>query len=121
MQIEVSNGEIVDKFTILQIKKDKIKDAEKLVNVNREIEVLEPIVASIPYHLFDYKDLISVNSLLWEVEDALRLHEEQQNFNEQFIKLARYVYKLNDVRASIKKKININTNSELTEEKSYQL
>jgi hypothetical protein len=82
--------------------------------------VLEPIVASIPYHVFDYKDLIAVNSLLWEVEDALRLHEEQQNFNEQFIELARNVYKLNDARAMIKKKININTKSQLIEEKSYK-
>jgi len=120
MQIEVSNGEIVDKFTILMIKKDKIKDAAKLINVNKEIETLEPIVASIPYHTFDYTDLIDVNTLLWEVEDVLRIHEERKDFGEYFIALARQVYKLNDQRARIKKKINIETNSQLIEEKSYK-
>lgn len=119
MKIEVSNGEIVDKFTILLIKISSITDEAKLKNINNEIDVLLPAVSLIQCTLMTYIELHDVNRKLWEVEDELRLCEEQERFDDHFITLARSVYKLNDKRAAIKKRINIDTNSQLIEEKSY--
>ena len=119
MRIEVSNGEIVDKITILQIKKSKITDPDKLVNINNELNSLSEISTNIGVKYIDVKELERVNSQLWEVEDELRLCEAELTFGDYFIALAREVYKLNDQRAAIKKRINLYTNSELIEEKSY--
>ena len=119
MKIEVSNGEIVDKFTILLIKNNLIKDEAKLKNINNEIDALLPTLSLIQCTLMAYIELHHVNRKLWEVEDELRLCEEQERFDDYFITLARSVYKLNDERAAIKKKINIDSNSQLIEEKSY--
>lgn len=119
MRIEVSNGEIVDKITILQIKKNYIDDPEKLININNELNSLSEISTTIGVKYVDVKELEEVNSQLWQVEDELRLCERLQTFGDYFIALAREVYKLNDQRAAIKKRINLYTNSELIEEKSY--
>lgn len=119
MQIEVSNGEIVDKYTILLIKADEITDEEKLKNIRNEISLLFTIIASIPVKITDFMDLSRVNRELWDVEDDLRECEKQQVFDDYFIQLARSVYKLNDERAAIKKQINLSTGSNLVEEKSY--
>jgi DNA mismatch repair ATPase MutS len=119
MQIEVSNGEIVDKFTILVIKNERINDDNKLRNIIKELKSLEHTLNKIQYNHEDLLDLFSINEQLWDIEDELRLCEEQERFDDYFITAARQVYKLNDERAAIKKKINIDTNSELTEEKSY--
>jgi hypothetical protein len=119
MKIEVSNGEIVDKYTILKIKEAKIKDESKLANVINEIESLNEIVFSIPFEPEDYDELLLVNQKLWDIEDKLRDMEVDKNFGHEFIKYARQVYKLNDYRAEIKKSINISTGSLLVEEKSY--
>lgn len=120
MEIEVSNGEIVDKYTILQIKKEKIKDVDKLFNVNNEIECLIPPLFNMNVEQLDILELKNVNLFLWEVEEEIRLCEEKQRFDDYFILLARQVYKLNDQRAAIKKKINLYTKSNLIEEKSYK-
>lgn len=120
MKIEVSNGEIVDKYTILLIKTDKITDKEKLKNIKNEANFLFVPMALIPVNVSDITDLRRINRELWEIEDELRECEKQERFDDYFITLARQVYKLNDERAAIKKKINIYTNSELTEEKSYK-
>ena len=72
MQIEVSNGEIVDKYTILIIKTEKIIDEAKLINVEKELEALKHVVASIAFHIFDYLDLLEVNNKLWTIEDEIR-------------------------------------------------
>jgi len=119
MKIEVSIGEILDKISILEIKKNKIKDNEKLKNINNEFNTL---VESYPTYIdqFEYKDLLKINSLLWDIEDRLRLKEKNKKFDEEFIKLARDVYFTNDKRSVIKKKINIRLGSDLIEEKSYQ-
>ena len=119
MQIEVSNGEIIDKYTILIIKTEKIIDEGKLTNVEKELEALKHVVASIPFHIFDYLNLLEVNNKLWTIEDEIRECESSSRFDDYFISLARQVYKLNDQRSAIKKKINLYTNSSLIEEKSY--
>ncbi len=119
MKIEVSNGEIVDKYTILLIKRNNITDPEKLVNINNELDYLIKTDIFNKVNLEDVKELEEVNSQLWQVEDELRWCEEAELFGEYFIVLARQVYKLNDERAAIKKKINLYTNSKFIEEKSY--
>ena len=119
MKIEVSNGEIVDKYTILVIKSERIKDDDKLRNVNKELKSLERALKKISFSTTDLMELLRVNEKLWEVEDSLREKEAGKYFNNQFIDLARSVYKLNDKRADIKKRINISTGSLLVEEKSY--
>ena len=119
MKIEVSNGEIVDKITILQIKRNNITDPEKLVNINNELDYLIEASSFNKVNLEDIKELENVNSQLWQIEDELRLCESANMFGDYFIALAREVYKLNDERAAIKKKINLYTDSKFIEEKSY--
>ena len=123
MKIEVSNGEIVDKFSILLIKRSKIKDDTKLDNIQKEIDWIIPIFMKIVKNkeVYDkYLDLAVVNSELWEIEDAIRECEKQKDFGDKFIQLARSVYINNDLRAEIKKHINILSNSGIVEEKSYE-
>ena len=117
MKIEVSNGEIVDKYTILEIKKEKCDDQTKLKNILTELNYLTSIVENlnIPQNLLD--NLKEVNSKLWEVEDLIRLCESKKTFDEQFIELARLVYITNDKRFQIKNEINKITQSLIVEEK----
>jgi len=127
MYIEVSNGEVVDKYTILQIKAKHISDAEKLKNVMAEKDVLETSVMQI-YNVGSYQlelerlqqDLYNINLTLWNIEDQIREHERMELFNDDFIELARSVYYINDERSVVKKNINILTGSNLVEEKSYE-
>jgi hypothetical protein len=127
MKIEVSNGEIIDKYTILEIKLVEIKDSDKLVNVQREYDSLTPVVDQI-YNdthaqetLAELKlDLLNINKTLWNIEDIIRDHEREERFDSDFIELARSVYYTNDERAEVKKQINQLTGSALVEEKSYQ-
>jgi hypothetical protein len=121
MKIEVSNGEIVDKLTILQIKLERIKDEAKLQNVKKEYDILTGIVEKIldredPL----YKALYDINGKLWDIEDRIRELEKQQDFGQEFIDVARSVYINNDERAAIKRDINKQTGSDLFEEKSYE-
>ncbi len=127
MKIEVSNGEILDKHTILRIKAEKLHDAGALGNVQRELDALgsavDQIVAQCPQSeaLQEcIEALTATNTKLWEVEDALRELERTQDFGPEFIALAREVYFTNDARAAIKKSINQLTGSALVEEKSYK-
>ena len=122
MQIEVSIGEIVDKLSILHIKKDNITDEVKLENVNKEYLYLHEIVFSelnISYD-DDYDRLLQVNKSLWIIEDKLRDKERVNEFDQDFIDLARSVYYTNDQRADIKKEINLKYGSLFVEEKSYK-
>ena len=115
--VPVSIGELIDKITILEIKKDRIKNPEALKNINYELEQLSgklDVDAGSSYKL-----LKIVNEQLWDVEDELRILEKQEDFGEKFVKLARSVYVLNDERAAIKKDINLKYNSSIVEEKSY--
>lgn len=123
MKIEVSNGEVIDKITILQLKRKNIQDSEKLLNIERELEILLTSANALlisPAVQSQYLALLEVNSTLWQVEDSLREKERAKQFDEDFIQLARDVYYTNDKRAAIKKEINLITNSELVEEKSYE-
>ena len=125
MKIEVSNGEILDKITILVIKSKKITDPIKLKNINNELDELQPFLDVVNYESNStvnslVKELESVNEKLWNVEDKLRDKERSKQFDDEFIKLARDVYFTNDERAKIKKNLNEVTNSKLVEEKSYQ-
>jgi len=127
MQIEVSNGEILDKYTILEIKLQEIKDEAKLANVRKEYESLQPAINAIYNSTLKqdvlvelHKDLLNVNKTLWNIEDQIRDCERDKNFGEDFIELARSVYYTNDDRAEVKKNINMLTGSSLVEEKSYQ-
>jgi hypothetical protein len=121
MNIELSIGEIVDKLSILNIKKDKITDEIKLRNINKEFLYLHEIVFSqlnIDYNE-DYLKLLEINKSLWYIEDELRDKERNKEFDHEFIELARSVYFTNDKRADIKKQINLKYNSNFIEEKSY--
>ena len=125
MKIEVSNGEILDKITILVIKSKKITDLTKLKNINNELDELKPFLDVVNYESNStvnslVKELESVNEKLWNVEDKLRDKERSKQFDDEFIKLARDVYFTNDERSRIKKNLNEVTNSKLVEEKSYQ-
>lgn len=117
MKIEVSNGEIVDKLTILQIKLDKSNSKEKTKEILKEIDCLESVVQqfNIPQDIID--DLKSINLKLWEVEDEIRLCEKKQQFDEHFVSLARSVYLNNDKRFAFKSMINQYTLSEIKEQK----
>ena len=121
MKIEVSNGELVDKLIIVQIKLERIKDEEKLVNLRKEFEILkEAATGIIASHHPLYTELYRVNSELWDIENRIREKESKGNFDQEFIDIARSVYLKNDERFELKRKINIQTSSHLTEEKSYQ-
>ena len=117
MKIEVSNGEIVDKLTILEIKLHNSDCDQKSKQIVKEMTYLSPIVEelNIPAELID--NLRVVNQKLWDVEDALRVHEYNKDFGDEFVKLARSVYHTNDSRFHYKSVINDLTNSDLTEEK----
>jgi len=124
MKIEVSNGELFDKLTILEIKLNKISDKDKLSNLMKEWEYINSQVLSY-YQIYGTKltsivdKLDDLNNELWWVEDQIRLCEKQKIFDIEFVELARSVYKLNDERYDLKKQIDILTNSKFSEEKSY--
>ncbi len=121
MKIEVSNGEIIDKLTIIRIKLERIKDKAKLVNLQKEYDELINTSASI-ISASDtlYKELYEVNCELWDIEDHIRDLERKKDFGDDFIATARAVYIKNDRRSEIKRAINIRTSSGLIEEKSYE-
>lgn len=122
MKIEVSNGEIVDKLTILEIKLDRIQDPEKIKNIVKERNAIVrdagTMLTSVNMDL--WKLLKSINTQLWDIENEIRECEENRNFGIRFTQLARQVYITNDERSKVKKLINNDTNSPLTEEKSYK-
>jgi len=123
MKIEVSIGEIVDKLSILQIKKLNIIDEEKLINVRKEYDYLLKVVESdLNFSTSDelYNKLFITNKKLWDIEDKIRDKERDKSFDNEFIELARSVYFTNDERSKIKKDINIKYGSNFIEEKSYK-
>lgn len=126
MKIEVSNGEILDKLSILEIKMDNIIDEVKLSNVKKEHSILKEALGDPPWaaHVFReygfYDQLKEINEQLWVIEDDIRIKEKDQKFDSEFVSLARSVYETNDKRAEMKKEINIYTKSSLIEEKSYE-
>jgi len=123
VRVPVSVGELLDKISILRIKTQRIADAAKVANVQKELDALDAEVAAmdVDRELIEgfLKELEEINGELWVIEDDIRACEARQDFGEEFIRLARAVYRTNDVRAKIKKRANEATGSELTEEKSY--
>ena len=119
--IPVSVGELIDKYTILQIKRSKVS-ADKLAKVEKEAKQLLPLVGK--FIAIDsisrlYEDLIGVNLQLWNVEDEIRKLEKDKDFGDKFIELARADYHLNDERFVVKNKINMLTDSDIQEVKQY--
>jgi hypothetical protein len=122
VHIPVSVGELVDKVTILNIKRLLISDPEKLDNIQRELQALHAILSELPLsqQIRDLQcQLQLVNMELWLIEDYKRACERNQDFGDAFVNSARQVYLKNDVRASIKRQINHLTGSDIVEEKSY--
>ena len=121
---EISAGELIDKITILEIKKEKISNKEKLVEVRKELSSLnETLKKSIndESKIINFKnDLKKINLKLWDIEDGKRSAEKKSQFDEKFIELARSVYKFNDERAKIKLAINNALGSNIKEVKSYE-
>jgi len=121
MKIEVSHGEIIDKLTIIEIKLNRIKDENKLLNIQKEYEILNKAASGILKKTDPlYQQLFEVNSKLWDIEDLCREFERKKDFGEEFIQTVRQVYLNNDERSRIKNKINLRTGSSLVEEKSYE-
>jgi len=123
MNIQISNAEILDKLSILEIKLNKIKDKNKLINIIKELEFIQDncmylLKNPLIYNL--YQDLQKTNKILWNIENKIRLKEKEKKFDQEFISLARSVYITNDKRAKIKKNINLITESNFIEEKSYE-
>lgn len=115
MKVDISNGELIDKITILEIKMDMIKNESRLVNVQKELDILRKLEFSTSLK----RDLKSVNEKIWHCEDKIRFLTKERSYGESFIECAKQIHILNDERAIIKKQINIETASEIVEEKSY--
>ena len=120
---EISVGELLDKISILEIKRENIKDLEKIKTVSRELESLNTTLKNNVRMTKDiwslYNNLKKINTKLWSIEDQKRDCERNKTFNEKFINLARSVYIENDSRAEIKNKINQISGSNISEVKSY--
>ena len=120
---EISAGELVDKITILEIKKEKINDESKLIEVNKELSSLKKTYSDtiISNSSLDniFTELLNVNKKLWKIEDEKRVAEKEKKFDENFIELSRNVYKLNDQRSKLKLKINQLLGSNISEVKSH--
>jgi hypothetical protein len=117
--IPVSFGELCDKYTILQIKNEKIRDIIKLAIIAKEIFYLTPFINKIVIDNDIINELKTINEKLWEIEDKIREKEFKKEFDDEFIEFARMVYKTNDERNRIKTKIDKILNSEISDIKSY--
>ena len=121
--VEISAGELIDKITILEIKKSKISNKEKLLEVEKELLILNKTIKEniIGFsQISNLRDrLKEINLTLWDIENGKRKAEKENNFNEEFVKLARNVYKFNDERAKIKLEINNKLGSNIKEVKSF--
>ena len=122
--IPMSPGELLDKITILQIKSERIKEANKVANVMVELEALNTVwmesVEQDETVTNIHNELKAINEELWDIEDDIRDEERNRNFGDKFVSLARSVYVTNDKRAEAKKKLNTYLGSNIVEEKSYQ-
>ena len=120
---EISAGELIDKITILEIKKEKITNIEKLKDVDKELFTLKKTFKKFILNTNKIKTLIdklkSINLILWDIENGKRMAEKNKDFGEKFIELARSVYKNNDERSKIKLEINNILGSNIKEIKSY--
>ena len=121
--VPISVGELIDKIVILEIKSERIKNANQLANIANELGALRAVrLGDVDRARLDAlsAELKRVNAKLWDVEDSIRECDARGDFGEKFIELARAVYRLNDERARLKKAINVESGSRLVEEKSYK-
>jgi hypothetical protein len=123
IKVPISPGELLDKITILRIKSQRMTDPKKLANVRGDLAALEATWNSTAHAKIDtqadVQQLLAVNERLWVIEDDIRDKERAQEFDAEFIRLARAVYFENDERAAIKRRINVALGSSIVEEKSY--
>jgi hypothetical protein len=121
----ISVGELIDRITILRIKREKIGAAPARANIERELDLLVEIRARSSLGTSSFavleEELFQVNGQLWEIEGELRGLEQENNFGSRFVELARSVYRLNDRRSVLKRRINEVTGSTIVEEKSYRM
>ena len=125
MKVEVSNGELLDKLSILELKLKNIKDNKKLINIKNEYGGLSPLCNNLFNNYGNelrslYAKLSEINAELWKIEDDIRECERNKDFGDEFVRLARAVYFTNDKRSDVKKSINLLTESGFVEEKSYE-
>ena len=125
MKVEVSNGELLDKLSILELKLKNIKDDKKLINIKNEHGGLSPLCNNLFNNYGNelrslYAKLSEINAELWKIEDDIRECERNKDFGDEFVRLARAVYFTNDKRSDVKKSINLLTESGFIEEKSYE-
>jgi hypothetical protein len=124
VKVEISIGEFFDKVTILEIKNERIKDADKLININKELSALNALLAELPFSREDVaaevSELKQINESLWVIEDDIRDQESKKQFDDKFVELARAVYITNDKRSDVKRQINLKLGSDFVEEKSYE-
>ena len=125
MKVEVSNGELLDKLSILELKLKNIKDDKKLMNIKNEHGGLSPLCNNLFNNYGNelrslYAKLSEINAELWKIEDDIRECERNKDFGDEFVQLARAVYFTNDKRSDVKKSINLLTESGFVEEKSYE-
>ena len=125
MKVEVSNGELLDKLTILELKLTNITNVQKLSNIQKEHDELSPLADQLFNSYGEelknlHKKLTEINSELWTIEDDIRECERNKDFGPDFVSLARAVYFTNDKRSDVKKAINLLTDSGFVEEKSYE-
>jgi hypothetical protein len=124
VNVEISIGEFFDKITILEIKRARITDPAKLVNINKELDVSNQLLAGLPFSREQVKaeveELKKINEKLWVIEDDIRDKEAKKEFDQVFIDLARAVYITNDRRSEVKREINLKLGSDFVEEKSYE-
>ena len=125
MKVEVSNGELLDNLSILELKLKNIKDNKKLINMKNEHGGLSPLCNNLFNNYGNelrslYAKLSEINAELWKIEDDIRECERNKDFGDEFVRLARAVYFTNDKRSEVKKSINLLTESGFVEEKSYE-
>lgn len=122
--VEISIGEFFDKLTILEIKRERIRQADKLKNINKELDALNALLGQLPFSREDVAEevdeLKAINEKLWVIEDDIRDKEAAKTFDQEFIELARSVYFTNDKRSDVKRAINLKLGSSFVEEKSYE-
>lgn len=123
ISIDVSPGELIDKITILQIKMKQITDPQKLKHVKQMLDMLQRsrtgVLPTNGQITTLEKQLLEINAKLWDIEDIIRGHERVGDFGEVFVSLARSVYRLNDERAAVKRKIDLALGATYLEEKAY--
>ena len=124
VNVEISIGEFFDKVTILEIKRARISDPLKLININKELDGLNHLLTKLPFSRDKVKvevdELHQINEKLWVIEDDIRDKEARKQFDQGFIELARLVYITNDRRSAVKRDINVKLGSDFVEEKSYE-